>query len=342
MTNKTLTTFIIFLMGVSGIFGQEIVTDIDGNHYNTVQIGDQVWFKENLKVTRYNNGDQIMEMLSPEYWLWQADFNTTTNPLSYGTPGHCYYNNDTMYLNRYGRLYNWFVADDNRNVCPTGWKVPSYGDYFEMFSYVDSTTLDLLEWEDMYTNDGVMNNQSGKKFLSPQYWDQGFGGNNETGFSVLPNGERCHYSWTFTLENTKYLHEGILSSFWTKDTVSWDMDGVFGLRSKSIHVIGDYIRTYPSGRSAGYGIRCLKDTSSGFYEEIKVEPSIYPNPTNENVTFVSDDSFSGQTYELYEINGQLIGSGEVTSTQQTINMSDQPTGVYMMRVKDKVFKIVKN
>lgn len=336
---KTLTTFIIFLMGVSGIFGQEIVTDIDGNHYNTVQIGDQVWFKENLQVTRYNNGDQIMEMLNPEYWLWQADFNTTTNPFGYGTPGHCYYDNDTMYLNRYGRLYNWFVVNDSRNVCPTGWKVPSYNDYFEMFYFVDSTTLALLEWEERYLHDGVMNDQSGKKFSSNLYWDPGYGGTNETGFSTLPNGERSYYGG---FENINYTHEGIISSFWTKDTVSWDMDGVFGLRAKSIHIIGDYIRMFPSGRGSGYGIRCVKDSSNGFYEEIKVEPSIYPNPTNENVTFVSDDSFSGQTYELYEINGQLIGSGEVTSTQQTINMSDQPTGVYMLKVKDKVFKIVKN
>jgi uncharacterized protein (TIGR02145 family) len=342
MTNKTLTTFIMFLIGVSGVFGQEIVTDIDGNQYNTVQIGEQVWLKENLKVTRYNNGDQIMEMLNPEYWLWQADFNTTTNPFGYGTPGHCYYNNDTMFLNRYGRLYNWFVAGDNRNVCPTGWKVPSYNDYYEMFSYIDSTTLDLLEYSQYYINDGVMNDKSGKKFSSNLYWDQGYGGNNQTGFTALPNGERSHYSWTFTLENTKYLYEGVMAYFWTKDTVSWDMDGGFGVRSKSIHIIGDYIRMYPSGRSNGYGIRCIKDSSNGFYEEIKVEPSIYPNPTNENVTFVSDDSFSGQTYEVYEINGQLIRSGEISSTQQIINISDQPTGVYMMRVKDKVFKIVKN
>ena len=339
---KTLPIFIFFLMMTSGIFGQEIVTDIDGNQYNTVQIGEQVWLKENLKVTRFNNGDPILEMLSPEYWLWQTDFHTTTNPFGYGTPGHCYYNNDTTYLNRYGRLYNWFVAGDNRNVCPTGWKVPSYMDYFEMFYFVDSTTLDLLDYNEMYINDGVMNNQSGKKFSSNQYWDQGFGGNNETGFTGLPNGERANYGWTFTIENTKYLHEGIMSDFWTKDTVPWDMDGGFGIRSKSIYIIGDYIRMYPSGRGIGYGIRCLKDTSSGFYEEIKVEPSIYPNPTNENVTFVSDDSFSGQTYEVYEINGQLIRSGEISSTQQTINISDQPTGVYMLRVKDKIFKIVKN
>jgi len=342
MISKTLPIFILFLMTTSGILGQEIVTDIDGNQYNTVQIGDQVWLKENLKVTRYNNGDQIMEMLNPEYWLWQADYHTTTNPFGWGTPGHCYYDNDTMFLNRYGRLYNWFVVDNNQNVCPTGWKVPSHMDYFEMFSFVDSTTLDLLEWDEMYTNDGVMNGNSGKKFLSPQYWDQGFGGNNETGFSVLPNGQRAHQGWTFTLENTKYSLEGAISSFWTKDTVSWDMDGGFGLRAKSIHIIGDYIRMYPSGRCVGYGIRCLKDTSSGFYEEIKVEPSIYPNPTSENVTFVSDGSYSGQTYEIYDVTGKLVVSGQVNSTEESIDLSEQPSGVYMLRIKGDIYKITKS
>ncbi len=63
---KTLPIFIFFLMTTSGIFGQEIVTDIDGNQYNTVQIGDQVWLKENLKVTRFSNGDPIYETTSME------------------------------------------------------------------------------------------------------------------------------------------------------------------------------------------------------------------------------------------------------------------------------------
>ncbi len=76
--------------------------------------------------------------------------------------------------------------------------------------------------------------------------------------------------------------------------------------------------------------------------ENNVEIILSPNPTSENITFVSDGSYSGQTYEVYEINGQLIMSGEISSTQQTINISNQPTGVYMLRVKDKVFKIVKN
>jgi uncharacterized protein (TIGR02145 family) len=338
---KTLPIFIFFLMITSEIFCQGIVYDIDGNFYDTVHVGNQVWLKENLKVSRFNNGDPIIETTSLYDW-WSY---TNLQSPNYGTPIQTYYNMDTSLLNRYGRFYTWYVAGDNRNVCPTGWKVPSYMDYYEMFSFVDSTTLDLLDYNDYYVNDGVMNDQSGKKFLSNQFWDdQNLSGNNQTRWSGLPGGF-IHLTWSeeFQYSNIMYFGDGFANGFWTKDTVEWDMDGGFEVRAKSIHIMGDYIRMYPSGRGLGSSIRCIKDdTSSGFYEEIKLEPSIYPNPTNENVTFVSDDSFSGQTYELYEINGQLIGSGEITSTQQTINMSDQPTGVYMLKVKDKTFKIVKN
>jgi uncharacterized protein (TIGR02145 family) len=335
---KTLPIFILFLMMTSGIFGQEIVTDIDGNQYNTVQIGDQVWLKENLKVSRFNNGDPILTCLTPLEW-WQTSH--YDNP-EYGTPSQGYYEGDTSLLNRYGRLYNWYVASDNRNICPTGWKVPSYMEYYEMFSFVDSTTLDLLDYNVFYINDGIMNDQSGKKFLSGQYWDQGLGGNNQTGWSGLPGGILSYSVGDLENMNVKYRGDGWYSGFWTTDTVYWDMDGVFGRRSKSIHFYGDYIRMYTSGRGLGYSIRCLKDTSSGFYEEIKVNPSIYPNPTNGNITFVSNDDYINQTYGIYDVNGKLVVSGQINSVQETINLVDQPSGVYMLRVDNDMFKIIKN
>ena len=335
---KTLPIFIFFLMMTSGIFGQEIVTDIDGNQYNTVQIGEQVWLKENLKVSRFNNGDPILTCLTPLEW-WQTAY--MYNP-EYGTPSQGYYEGDTSLLNRYGRLYNWYVASDNRNVCPTGWKVPSYMEYYEMFLFVDSTTLDLLDFNEMYINDGIMNDQSGKKFLSSEYWDQGLGGNNETGWSGLPGGILSYSAGDLENMNVKYRGDGWYSGFWTIDTISWDMDGGFGIRAKSIHFYGDYIRMYTSGRGLGYSIRCLKDTSSGFYEEIEVKPTIYPNPTSENVTFISNDDYIDQSYGVYDVNGKLVVSGQISSVQETITLLNQPPGVYMLKIKDDIFKIVKN
>lgn len=336
---KTLPIFIVFLVMISGIFGQEIVSDIDGNQYNTVQIGDQVWLKENLKVSRFNNGDPIYETTSLFDWWSNAHLQSP----NYGTPVQSYYDMDTLFLNKYGRLYNWYVAGDQRNVCPTGFRVPTFMDYYEMFSFVDPNTLDLLEYNECYTNDGVMNDQSGKKFLTNEYWDSGLQGNNQTRWSGLPSGFLNSY-WAdeFQYSGISYFGDGFTNGFWTKDTVEWNMDGEFGMRSKSIHIIGDYIRKYPSSRTIGYSIRCLKDTSTGVQDQIEIKPSIYPNPTNDNITFVSDKKYLGQQYGVYDVNGKLVVSGQINSGQETINLSDQPFGVYMLRVSEDMFRIVKN
>ena len=335
---KTLPIFIFFLMMTSGIFGQEIVTDIDGNQYNTVQIGEQVWLKENLKVSRFNNGDPILTCLTPLEWWQTAHFYNQ----EYGTPSQGYYNGDTSLLNRYGRLYNWYVVSDNRNVCPTGWRVPSFMEYHQLFSFVDSTTLDLLDFNEMYINDGIMNSQSGRKFLSSEYWETGLGGTNETGWSSLPGGILSYRGGDLQNFDTEYWGEGFQGAFWTTDTVPWNMDGVFGRRSKMIHMHGDYLRVFPSFRGIGSSIRCLKDTSSGLYEEIEVKPTIYPNPTSENVTFISNDDYIDQSYGVYDVNGKLVVSGQISSVQETITLLNQPPGVYMLRIKDDIFKIVKN
>ena len=336
---KTLPIFIFFLMITSGIFGQEIVTDIDGNQYNTVQIGDQVWLKENLKVSRFNNGDPIYETTSLFDW-WSY---THLQSPDYGTPIQSYYNMDTSLLNRYGRLYNWYVAGDQKNVCPTGFRVPTYMDYYEMFSFVDSTTLDLLDYNEYYINDGVMNDQSGKKFLTNEYWDPSLSGNNQTRWSGMSSGF-VYQQWSdeFQYSNISYFGDGFTNGFWTKDTVSWDMDGGFEVRSKSIHILGDYIRMYPSGRGMGNSIRCIKDNTLNIQEEIKLKTNIYPNPTSENVTFVSDGSYSGQTYEIYDVTGKLVVSGQVNSTEESIDLSEQPSGVYMLRIKGDIYKITKS
>ena len=95
----------------------DVCIDIDGNVYETVQIGDQLWMAENLKVTHYNDGSEIqyVQSESSEPNVWKN--------LSTGAYG--YYNDDPYHLDTYGNLYNWYVVDDDRGVCPEGWHVPS-------------------------------------------------------------------------------------------------------------------------------------------------------------------------------------------------------------------------
>jgi hypothetical protein len=86
----------------------------NGYTYSSIVLGNgQEWMAENLRTTTYANGDPIPNVTDNTQWQ-----NLTT-----GAWAH--YNNDSQYENPYGKLYNWYAVDDSRNVCPTGWHVPS-------------------------------------------------------------------------------------------------------------------------------------------------------------------------------------------------------------------------
>ncbi len=105
------------------------VIDVDSNIYQTVNIGTQIWMKENLKTTKFNNNTAIP--LVTVNTLWQ---NLTTS-------GYCWYNNSApTYKNTYGALYNWYTVNSN-NLCPTGWHVPSYNEWTILINYLGGVSL---------------------------------------------------------------------------------------------------------------------------------------------------------------------------------------------------------
>lgn len=98
------------------------VTDIDGNTYSTVKIGNQVWMAENLRVTRFNDNTSIPKVL--DWWYLE-------------TPAYCYYNNtsNTDTINTYGALYSWYTVETEK-LCPVGWHVPSDEEWTELTDYL--------------------------------------------------------------------------------------------------------------------------------------------------------------------------------------------------------------
>ncbi|MDZ4204701.1 MAG: fibrobacter succinogenes major paralogous domain-containing protein [Bacteroidales bacterium] len=109
--------------GVSCV-GAPTVTDIDGNVYNTVQIGTQCWLKQNLKTTRYRNGANIV-FPGSDNTAWQ---NNTTG-------AYAWYNNDIQWKNIYGGLYNWYALTNTNGLCPTGWHVPSDAEWTQLTNF---------------------------------------------------------------------------------------------------------------------------------------------------------------------------------------------------------------
>ncbi|MEJ2629601.1 MAG: fibrobacter succinogenes major paralogous domain-containing protein, partial [bacterium] len=100
------------------------VTDIDGNTYQTVKIGDQWWMAENLKVTHYRNNDEIPNVT---YWGDWHDLSTGA---------YCDYNNNEGNVSTCGHLYNWYAVNDSRNIAPEGWHVPTDEEWKELEMYL--------------------------------------------------------------------------------------------------------------------------------------------------------------------------------------------------------------
>ncbi len=139
------------------------VTDIDGNIYKTVKIGNQVWMGENLKTTRYANGDVIPNVKDNLEW----------NKLT--SEAWCYYNNDSK--NNYvdGKLYNGHTIINSRNICPIGWFVPTNEDWDILVSYLGGEEV------------------AGMKMKSVNGWKDNGNGINRSGFEGGSGGLRYFY-----------------------------------------------------------------------------------------------------------------------------------------------------
>ncbi len=147
-----------------------IVTDIDGNVYQTVKIGNQWWMAENLKVTHYSNGDSIPHVINDSTW---------GGPYTY-TGAYCAYDNNSNNVSTYGLLYNWLAVDDSRNIAPAGWHVPTDDEWHTLVDYLGG---DSVAGGKMKTT-GTIQGGDGL-WVSPNT-----GATNSSGFSALPGGFR--------------------------------------------------------------------------------------------------------------------------------------------------------
>jgi uncharacterized protein (TIGR02145 family) len=216
--------------------GTPSVTDIDGNLYHTVQIGNQCWTQSNMKVSKYRNGDSIPTGLSNSDWQ---------NTLS-GAFGLI--NNDPVNDSLFGKLYNHFSVVDNRGICPTGWHVPSDREWNNMIFFLDlNTDTTIIGWQ-MSSAVNYLKNSSIQPALNG--WSSTISASNSSGFSALPGG---YIFWNGT--NTGTGGEGV---WWTSTATSLSQAWARGLASDRMsinRVENDGILT----RNTGFSVRCLKN-----------------------------------------------------------------------------------
>jgi uncharacterized protein (TIGR02145 family) len=196
------------------------VVDIDGNVYETIQIGTQVWMVENLKVTHYRDNTAITKVTG------KAEWGALT------TEAYCIYSdNASNEVETYGALYNWYAVNDNRNVAPLGWHVP--------------TDVEWTELETYLSNNGH-SGAEGAALKSTAGWDSG-NGTDDYGFTALPGGYR-NYDDGYSRSMGNYGY------FWS--ATEYVSGTAWGRRL-------DYNRSgvdrFNYGKNYGFAIRCLRD-----------------------------------------------------------------------------------
>jgi uncharacterized protein (TIGR02145 family) len=216
------------------VCGTSTIADFDGNTYNTVLIGTQCWTKENLKVTKYNDGTDIPLDAT-------GGSNGTTggqNWSSFNTGARTVHSNNNANLSIYGFLYNGYAAKGIatvgsttfKNVCPVGWHVP-----------IDS------EWT-ILTNHlgGVVGNGGKLKSTEINYWTQpNVGADNSTGFSARGSSFRVNSGSFGTIKDEANFWTSTEngSNLWVRSLVNYHAD----------------IDKWGGNIKWGLAIRCLKD-----------------------------------------------------------------------------------
>jgi len=152
------------------------VTDIDGNTYRTVKIGNQEWMAENLIVSHYRNGDIIPNITDSMKWS------------NLKTGGWCYYNNNLEYGKIFGKIYNWHSVNDSRSIAPLGWHIPK-----------------IDEWKNLEKYLGGRKTTGGKLKAIIKWETPNRGATNASGFNALPGGYRYIAGTFLDIDKTGYF-----------------------------------------------------------------------------------------------------------------------------------------
>jgi uncharacterized protein (TIGR02145 family) len=220
------------------------VTDVDGNIYNTITIGTQVWMKENLKTTKYNDGTAISNITDNTAWAAST------------AGAYSDYSNTPANSTTYGRLYNWYTVDNNaatkvvsnggKNVCPTGWHIPSDDEWTTLTDYLINNGYGYAGSgsniaKSMAATSGWTTNTTAGSVGNDQ------ASNNRSGFSALPGGSRDYYNGAFV----NVVDNGL----WWSSTQTLSTYAFY----RYIIYANTIIVSNLGYKQSGFSVRCLRD-----------------------------------------------------------------------------------
>ena len=223
VTMKRVLQSIFFLIVLTpSLLAQDFAVDVDGNQYVTTTIGSQTWMAQNLRVTKYNNGDPIPNVQDDASWSAQN-----------GTGAWSHFDNNSAYDYDLGKFYNFYATEDARGLCPEGWRMPTREDWEELRDYLGGEAVAA----------------SGLKATGgAYYWTEPMVGDNTYGFNAVGTGHR-NQSGAFNSLGT--------SGVWWSST-----KGTTGSIAVRMYNNTNELKVVGILRVDGAAVRCIKDETT--------------------------------------------------------------------------------
>jgi uncharacterized protein (TIGR02145 family) len=272
-------------------------TDIDGNIYPVVQIGEQCWLAENLKVSRYRNGTPIMTNLTDFEW-------------DYAVIGA--YSDMEPFGANFGKLYNWHAVADPRGICPEGWKIASNDDW--------QVLIDELGGDDVAS--GALRTVDG--WLSPNT-----GATNSSGFSARGVGHRNYFTRQTDCCNSSAF-------FWTSTAHSDLMSWVRNLSNATTAVYTFSDVPEVNFHRHAMSCRCIQDASTGIGPASMEfqKPEVFPNPFTDMLNVLWEHDLPALA-QVFDPSGRVLREVLLTGTRTSIQLEDLLPGMYVLRIQGK-------
>lgn len=211
------------------------VTDADGNVYQTVKIGNQVWMTKNLTTTKYNDGSAIPLVTDSATWAFDT------------LGAYCFYNNTTNAdsIKKYGALYNWYALDKKKPI-PLGWHVPTDADWDTLKDYLIANGYN---WDETTTGNKIAKSLAVQTDWTTELGPGAIGNdlisNNSSGFSALPSGSRGFGIF-------KDIGSG--GNWWSAT------EGIqFGAYDRSLYYGSDSLSRDNVGKTCGFSVRLVRN-----------------------------------------------------------------------------------
>jgi uncharacterized protein (TIGR02145 family) len=186
----------------------------------TIQIGNQLWSKNNLDVSFYRNGDEIPYVDNATTWA------------ALTTGAWCYYNNDPANGEKYGKLYNWYAVNDSRGLAPQGWHIPSDAEWIILSTKLGGDAA----------AGGKMKTAGTTNWTTPN-----IGATNSSGFSGLPGGARNNVGAFLVIGDGGY---------WWSSSMEYSTANVW---VRYLSYATSVVYSFSTTKTLGFSVRCLRD-----------------------------------------------------------------------------------